>query len=186
MQRLKTTSKLHIYHNAASHVHGKSPVDSRTLYGIDVEMRSDKAKPYILVLTNQSTALSISFSEQTEADQWFVALTHITGKVLIKLFKFNADIHIGCFQLCLKLCPLHHHIPQDLVAQLKGDSITFWSVLHQHKVMDWKLFDIVSISLNKALHIHVKSARQVYSYYCGLKHMFMQQQCHFKRRYVCV
>lgn len=66
---------------------------------------------------------------------------------------------IGCFNLYLKICPLHHHIPQDLVGQLKEDSIIFWSVLDQHKVMDWKLSDIVSITLNKALHIRVKSAR---------------------------
>ena len=82
MQKLITSSKLDIYHNAASHANGKSPVDSRILYGIDVEMRSDKRKPYILVLTNQDSSLSISFSEQTEADQWFAALEHIMGKVV--------------------------------------------------------------------------------------------------------
>ena len=79
MQIYTTSSKLNIYHSELSHDRGKSPIDSRCLYGIDVQMKSEKRKPHILMLTNSSSSLSISFNTQAEAQQWFIALTKITG-----------------------------------------------------------------------------------------------------------
>lgn len=80
LQTFTTSSRLDIYHNASSYARGKAAIDHRILYGIDVQMKSDKRKPHVLVLTNSSSSLSISFNTQTEAQQWFVALTQIAGK----------------------------------------------------------------------------------------------------------
>ena len=42
-------------------------------------MKSERRKPYVLVLTNPNFSLSISFPTQGEAQQWFVALTQVAG-----------------------------------------------------------------------------------------------------------
>ena len=81
LQTFTTSSRLDIYHNASNYAHGKSPIDSRTLYGIDIQMRSEKKKPYILMIINQNSSLSMSFNKHTEAQEWFIALTHVIGKL---------------------------------------------------------------------------------------------------------
>ena len=59
------------------------------------------------------------------------------------------------------MSPCHCGIPEDLVVQLKGDYMTFWSVFDQQKCMEWQLFDIKSIHLHKALYINIKSSRYI-------------------------
>lgn len=53
-------------------------------------MRSDKQKPYTLEVTNQHSVLTISFTTQTEAQQWFIALKQIIGKgMTIINYRYN-------------------------------------------------------------------------------------------------
>ena len=77
---LTNSGRLDIYHTASSYFTGKNPIDTRTLYGIDVQMKSDKKKPYILDITNLGSSLLLSFETQPEAQQWFIALQQITGE----------------------------------------------------------------------------------------------------------
>lgn len=69
--------------------------------------------------------------------------------------------YIGYFHLHLKVCPPQHCIPQNLVARVKEDSMTFWSTLDQHNCMNWQLSDIKSVSLHKGLNISIQSAKYV-------------------------
>ena len=75
-----TSSKLNIYHTASSHTGGKGLIDSRILYGIEVQMKSNKGKPYTLEVTHQTSILTISFSTQAEVQKWFIAFKRIIGK----------------------------------------------------------------------------------------------------------
>ena len=59
----------------------------------------------------------------------------------------------------LKISPPCLHIPEDLVVQVEGDTMTFWSVVDDTRCMEWKLSDLKSVHLKNALYICVKSLR---------------------------
>jgi len=80
LQTFATSSRLNIYHIASGHTGGKGLIDSRTLYGIDVRMKQDKGKHCTLEVTHQNSVLTILFSTQIEAQQWFIALKRMIGK----------------------------------------------------------------------------------------------------------
>ena len=129
-------------------------IDSQILYGIDVQMKSNKGKPCTLEVTHQTSVLTISFNTQVEAQKLFIAFKQIIGKE-IKFFVSHQPFRIGCFHLHLKISLLN--IPEDLVVQVEGDSMTSWSVKDDNKCMEWKLSDIKTVSLINALYICVKS-----------------------------
>ena len=82
LQIFATSSRLNIHHIASSHTGGKGLIDSRTLYGIDVQMKPDKGKHCTLEVTHQNSVLTILFNTQAEAQQWFIALKRMIGKGL--------------------------------------------------------------------------------------------------------
>ena len=164
LQTFTTSSKLNVYHNASNHTDGKGLIHSRTLYGIDVQMKSDKGVPCILEVTHRNSVLTISFKTQAEAQQWFIALKHIIGKSVRYRSIDHETFWTGWFHLHLKIFPPNLCIPEDLVVQVEGDSMAFWSVVDDSKCMEWKLSDLNSVYLKNALYICVKSSRYPYMY----------------------
>ena len=94
LQTFTTSSKLNIYHNASNYIDGKGLIHSRTLYGIDVQMKSNRGEPCILEVTHQNSVLTISFETQAEAQQWFIALKRMIGKRISYSYSYVYKLNV--------------------------------------------------------------------------------------------